>query len=88
MRRLAYTAYWLMMVGLAITLLALAVHGESLLMDLRFGQRTVLVADEKKRTLTLVPGPNVWVCAPHDGGRSCRDSHVVAAWLLSNGEDR
>ncbi len=56
--------------------------------DVRFGQRTVLVADQNKKSLTLVPGAagqDIWVCAPHDGGKSCKAADEVIAWILANG---
>lgn len=54
--------------------------------DIRFGQRTVAVADTNNRTLTLVGGEaDMWVCAPHDGGKSCLPVGSVVAHILQEG---
>lgn len=74
-------------------LLGLTLHAQSgrsgplklPIQDVRFGPRTVLVSDPNRHTLTLTPGSgDVDVCAPHDGGKSCRPAQAVIAWLLAD----
>lgn len=53
--------------------------------DVRFDQRTVLVADPNRRTLTLIQGADdTWVCVSHAGGKSCKDLRDVAGWILED----
>ena len=55
--------------------------------DIKFDQRTVAVADPNNHTITLVAGAGEdWVCAPHEGGSSCKPLGAVVAWLLAEGE--
>lgn len=55
--------------------------------DIKFDQRTVAVADSNNHTITLVAGAGEdWVCAPHEGGSSCKPLGAVVAWLLAEGE--
>ena len=55
--------------------------------DIKFDQRTVAVADSNNHTITLVAGAGEdWICAPHEGGSSCKPLGVVVAWLLAEGE--
>jgi hypothetical protein len=55
------------------------------IIDVRFGQRTIAVADPNRSTLTLTPGAaDIWICAPHEGGRACKQARDINAWLLAN----
>jgi hypothetical protein len=75
---LVFVAYFLLAVVTAALLPVL---------DVKFGPRTVVVSDPNKRTLTLTPGDgDVWVCAPYDSGKSCKQARDVVAWLLRGGE--
>lgn len=67
--------------------------------DVKFGQRTIAVADPNTRSLTLVPGSaavDTWICVPYStpgrvdrvASKSCRDFAAVMDWILENGVDR
>lgn len=58
------------------------------IVDVVIRKRIVAVADSLKSTLTLIPGADtIWVCAPHDNGKSCKDLREVTAWILANGTE-
>ncbi len=51
--------------------------------DVKFGQRTIAVADPFKRRITLLPGID-FVCIPQTDGPKCRTMNDVAAWILED----
>lgn len=88
--------FWLRVLAVVMIILGWSVVVWSAAsIDVRFGQRTVLVADPNARSLTLVPGSaavDIWVCVPYSvKGRldrivshSCKDAAAVMDWILAN----
>ena len=55
--------------------------------DVHMGQRVVAVVDSNNQTVTVIPQPDMWVCASTDKGKSCKSSYDVSQWLIANADN-
>lgn len=57
-------------------------------MDIKIGQRIIAILDDNNSTLTIIPtgSDSLWVCAPIENARSCKDAGSVLDYLMREGE--